>query len=209
MLRYNQKYEMMKMLLEHGANPNVKSMGAPILHTVAGGYHTDNPYALDIAKLLLKAGADLQIKDSSVRTAIFEALGSDRKEMALLLLAHTEKIDATNQFDYLILNLAARYDHPKCIEMLIARGADVNIANKHSDTPLHGAAAARSEEVVAMLLEAGANLNPVNDRSQTPLDIAMVKNNCQPDETKTKKVIDLLTSHGAKRAAELKETETL
>jgi len=197
------------MLLEHGAKPNVKSMGEPILHLVAGDYHKDNPYALDIAELLIKAGADLQIKDSSGDTALRAALGQGSKEIALLLLEHTDNIEETSQFKYPIIYLAALYDHPKCIEMLIARGADVNIANKHSDTPLHGAAAARSEEVVAMLLEAGANLNPVNDRSQTPLDIAMVKNNCQPDETKTKKVIDLLTSHGAKRAAELKETETL
>ena len=209
MLRYNQKYEMIKMLLEHGANPNVKSMGDPILHTVAGGYHTDNPYAIEMAKLLIKAGADLQIKDSSGDTALVAALGQGRKEMALLLLEHTDNIDETDRFGSSIIKYAASSNHPKCIEMLIARGADVNIANKHGDTPLHGAAAVRNEDIIAMLLEAGATINPVNDRSQTPLDIAMETNNCQPDKSKTKKVIDLLTSHGAKRAAELKETETL
>ncbi len=207
MLRYDQKHEMIKMLLEHGANPNVKSLGQPILRTVVM-YHKDDPYVLEIAKLLIKAGVDLQIKDRSGDTALVTALGMRRKDMALLLLEHTETIDTTNQFGVPIINLAAAYDHPKCIEMLIARGADVNTVNKRGYTPLHAAAADRNEEIIAILLEVGAAVNPVNDKSQTPLDITMVKDNCPPDETQTNKVINLLTRHGAKRAAELKETNT-
>lgn len=164
--------------------------------------------SIEIAKLLIKAGVDLQIKDRSGDTAVVTALGMRRKEMAMLLLEHTETIDTTDQDGHLIIRLAAAYDHPKCIEMLIARGADVNAVNKRGYTPLHAAAADRNEEIIAMLLEAGATVNPVNDESHTPLDIAMVKDNCPPDETKTNKVINLLTRHGAKRAAELKETNT-
>ncbi len=206
MLRYDQKYEMIKMLLEHGANPNVKSLGDPILHTLAS-YHKDNPYVLEITELLLKAGADLQIKDHSGNTALMVALGARRKDMAMLLLEHTETIDTTDQNGRLIIRLAAAYDHPKCIQMLIARGADVNAAIR-GYTPLHAAAADRNEEIIAMLLEGGATVNTVNNESHTPLDIAMVKDNCPPDETQTNKVINLLTRHGAKRAAELKETNT-
>ncbi len=56
MLRYNQKYEMIKMLLKYGADPSVKSLGQPILQTLTT-YHSDNPHAKDIINLLKSHGA--------------------------------------------------------------------------------------------------------------------------------------------------------
>ena len=62
-LRYDHKYEMIKALLKHGANPNVTSLGQPILHELIV-YHKDNPHLLEIIQLLLDAGADVNVIDS-------------------------------------------------------------------------------------------------------------------------------------------------
>lgn len=196
MLRYDQKYEMIKMLLEHGANPNVTSLGEPIMHTLAI-YHKDNPYALKIFGLLLEAGC------SPDDTVLISALGARRDEMALLLLEHTETIDATSQFSSRLMSLAAAYGNQKCVEMLISRGIDVNTADASGYTPLHAATADRNEVIIAMLLEAGAILNPVNNKGQTPLDIATTKNQCQQDESINNKIIDQLRKYGCKYANEL------
>jgi hypothetical protein len=202
MLRYDQKYEMIKMLLAHGANPDVQSLGAPILETLVT-YHKDDPYLVDIIAMLLEAGDERGIEGFG-DAALVKALGCRREEAAMVLLGHTEAIEATNEFGVPIMNVAAGYDNEKCVEMLIARGADVNVASSRGSTPLHAAAAARNEEIIAMLLEGGANVNPVNDKRQTPLDVAMVEGNCPRDEDETAKVISLLSRRGAKRAAELK-----
>lgn len=72
-LRYDHKYEMTKALLKHGANPNVMSMGQPILHQLID-YHKDNPYLLDTIQLLLEAGADVNVVDRWDKTPLDRAM---------------------------------------------------------------------------------------------------------------------------------------
>ena len=58
------------------------------------------------------------------------------------------------------------------VRLLLAFGANPNLASDSSWTAVHGAAEAGSAECVASLIEAGANLNPIADSGKTPLDIA-------------------------------------
>ncbi|WP_176014146.1 ankyrin repeat domain-containing protein [Victivallis sp. Marseille-Q1083] len=55
-------------------------------------------------------------------------------------------------------------------ELLIANGANVNIACGAGDRPLHTAARDRSEAIFS-LIEAGAEINAVNNYGYTPLDL--------------------------------------
>lgn len=66
---YDQKYKMIKALLNHGANPNVMSMGTPILHELIM-YNRDNPHQLEIIQLLLDAGADVNVVDKGGETPL-------------------------------------------------------------------------------------------------------------------------------------------
>ena len=60
----------------------------------------------------------------------------------------------------------------RAVRLLLAFGANPNLASDSSWTAVHGAAEAGSAECVASLIEAGANLNPIADSGKTPLDIA-------------------------------------
>lgn len=68
-LKYDQKYEMIKALLQHGADPNVTSMGMPVLHELIT-YNKNNPYLIEIIQLLLNAGADVNVVDELGKTPL-------------------------------------------------------------------------------------------------------------------------------------------
>ncbi|ASF45346.1 ankyrin repeat domain-containing protein [Methylovulum psychrotolerans] len=56
--------------------------------------------------------------------------------------------------------------------IMIAGGADLNLAGDLGDTPLHYAVRMQREDVIVALLAAGAISNLKNDYDDTPLDIA-------------------------------------
>ena len=64
----------MKMLLKHGANPNVISGGKPILHQLATPYQRDNPCLLEMIQLLLDEGADVNFLNEEGKTPLDTAI---------------------------------------------------------------------------------------------------------------------------------------
>ena len=57
----------------------------------------------------------------------------------------------------------------ECVELLLSRGAEVNILDRDSQTPLFSAAAALPVDVTAALLAAGASVNWQDDYGETAL----------------------------------------
>ncbi len=70
------------------------------------------------------------------------------------------------------LHFATKNGHREICELLLARGANVNAANKDGITPLHIAAYNDHRETCEFLLERGANINAANKDGFTPLHIA-------------------------------------
>jgi hypothetical protein len=69
---------------------------------------------------------------------------------------------------------AAIAGRAEAVELLIKRGADVNLAGQDGGTALHGAAFLGHEKVVESLLRAGATVNVANKSGSTPLDTAVL-----------------------------------
>jgi ankyrin repeat protein/serine/threonine protein kinase len=70
------------------------------------------------------------------------------------------------------LHFAAQEGHLPMVELLLARGADVNALNNFHQTPLHLAATWNEALVVHRLLECGADPVAVDDQGKTPLELA-------------------------------------
>ena len=91
------------------------------------------------------------------------------------------------------MQLAALNDHKEIVELLIGKGADVNVKADNGWTPLHNAI---GNEIVELLIAEGADVNAMNGMGVTPLEWAI---NLKQTET-----IDLLRKHGGKTGEELK-----
>ena len=98
------------------------------------------------------------------------------------------------------LHMAAEGGHREIVDLLIAKGADINATAGAGDgvgwTPLHEAAEGGHKKVVELLILKGADINAKNGDGRTPLDLAI--------EHKNAEIADILRKHGGKKSGELK-----
>lgn len=211
-----------RILLEHGADTEIKTCSGTILHhaCVADrekivdyiintcpnvdieardnyGY-TPLIFAVDscnveMVKILIEAGANLDASDTSGRTALIHSVeydfGCDVVEVLLEAGADTE---LKNKYGETALMVATMGCGPKIIQKLLDFGADVNACDNNGWTALFHASMFTCKEVVKQLLEAGAEINAKNICGKTPLivvteggfdDVAkcLLENGADPD----------------------------
>ncbi|MEH1771269.1 MAG: ankyrin repeat domain-containing protein, partial [Nostoc sp.] len=66
------------------------------------------------------------------------------------------------------LHLAVSQGNKQVVELLIAKGADVNAKNKDGNTPLH---LAYDLDIVKLLIAKGADANAKNNDDMTPAEL--------------------------------------
>ncbi len=175
--------EMMKVLLEAGANPNAAdSKGiTPLMAAVdeRWGQNSD-AQALPKVKLLLEHGAMHDLAVNSL-TPLMVALWGGFVECAKVLVAHGASTTGTSNNGTTMLMFASRSGWLDLVKQLLGRGDDVNARNNAGDTPLLMALGdwpyrpnppAGIREVVQELLARGAEVKVVNALGQTPLMLA-------------------------------------
>ena len=86
------------------------------------------------------------------------------------------------------LHAAAFNGQKHIVELLLAKGVDVNVKNQNDSTPLHNAADDGHTDVVELLLAKGADVNAKSNYDLTPLHMATKSN---------KQVVELLLANGA------------
>ena len=101
-------------------------------------------------------------------------------------------MNAKNEWGGTPLHYATFGGHKEVVELLIAKGADVNAKDGVGETPLHWAAKEGNKEVVELLIAKGADVNAKDDVGDTPVDWAA-----------NKEIADLLRKHGGKTKEEL------
>ncbi len=133
-----------------GHSGNVSDL--PLLEAA---YHQN----LQIATLLLKAGAKVNAENYFGETALDVAAFFSHADMVTLLLAHGAEIRHQNPSGETALHQAVRGDDPDVVAVLLAHGAEVNARDNEGKTPL---AWARKDDqpnraaVVAVLRQHGA-----------------------------------------------------
>jgi uncharacterized protein len=181
----NMRFDLAAALIRRGANPNKWDLWgrAPLyaavdLNTIPRGGRPDRPVldtttSLQVIEMLLEAGANA---NAQLKLAPpFRNIGNDRGLDGLLTTGATP-----------LLRAAKALDAPS-IRLLLAKGADISLANSRGITPVMAAAGTgsvdadtrgfylsedtqqRSIESLKLLLKAGGDINARDPRGLTPL----------------------------------------
>ena len=123
---------------------------------------------LEVARMLVDAGAKLDGKDMVDRTPLLRALQNGHLDVARLLAGAGAPVDTrTDGVPMLSWSIVA--GRPDATDLLLEAGASPNQKDRDGDAPLHHAVAAGDVEAVRRLLAAGASADVKNRAGRTPL----------------------------------------
>lgn len=128
---------------------------------------------VDTAALLLDFGADIDARDESGRTALFDTLNIPDIRGAALLLKNGIDISSCDLKGNNVLHEAARKGAVEHASRFVDRGIDVRIPNNEGLTPLHLASRYGHLEIAMLLLRKGAAVNDCDSMGWTPLMYAV------------------------------------
>lgn len=166
-----------KRLIANGIDVNMPADSVAIkgilpLHTAARSY-VKGPANVEIVKLLLDAGAHVNVQNSEGNTPLMLAVSSSNTDVVTLLLARGADVNAKSREGYAALQFAQAL-YPEIIKILVTAGADVQGAA--GTEALVFAAMNGATDLVKFLLDAGANPNP-SDGAPTALFYAIRSGN--------------------------------
>ena len=184
----NQDLEMVKLLLDAGANPDIANEeGTTALFAAA---YIDTELGTKIVKLLLNSGAHANTARIEGETPLLQAIIRNQ-ESAILILQAGANPNAINKDNLSVLHLAAQNGHLEIVERIIAEGqVDLNIVdNDKAQAPIHSAVHNKRYNIVEVLADAGVNLNIKNKEGCGVIGEAIKNNDSQ--------MVKLLLAKGA------------
>jgi ankyrin repeat protein len=223
--------EVVEFLIAHGANVNAVGgilAGTPLCEAVATDYslvagdllkkerpdlgYDDKLYwelreklakqlMLDIVRILIEHGADVNARDESGGTVLFFALGDNTPvEVIKFLLTRGAHPGLKDDYGTTVLHEAAAEGLTDLVALFLDSGTDVDLRDADRQAPLHEAVWQDNKEMVELLLARGADVSARDKNGDTPLHIAAM-NGYGP-------LFDLLVSRGADPKAKNKQRLT-
>jgi ankyrin repeat protein len=166
---WNGRLEIVQLLLDHGANPNVENDDGSIpLHLVSGGNYNYNlqERGVGIARLLMERGTDVNAQMKNMSTPLHAAAFKGRLEITRLLLSHGANPNVGNDRGSTPLHQVSEGNYNSqehgvgIARLLLEHGVDVNARSKIKSTPLHSAAFMGRLQIIQVLLIFILILNP-------------------------------------------------
>ena len=157
--------ELVKALLAHGADPNVRFVRGK-LRNGFGNAAGATPFLLatstmdtELMRLLVANGADPLLATNANVTPLMLVAGINR--------GNSRPEDTLNGFQ----------DAMEAVRLAIELGNDIHAVDIRGRTALHGAAYTGSEPIVQFLVDRGADVNGKTKDGETPWSLAMSLNN--------------------------------
>ena len=126
--------------------------------------------SLDVAKLLIDKGADVNLKDDNTgATALMHAVGHGNLDMVKLLIENKADINAVDKASQTALMIAAMNGYPEIAKLLIEKGADINLQEWYKMNALMFALSHSKLDVAKLLIEKGIDVNAKDLTGETAL----------------------------------------
>jgi ankyrin repeat protein len=187
--------DVVKFLLEKGADVNLNRGGATALHMAAiyGG-------KTEVISLLLEAGADINARTGNGDTPLNLAVMGKQKEIAELLLANGGEINLKNQNFTQLLYISASGGIKKIADLALEKEVDLFFKTRNGNTMLHAASEGGLAEFALLLLQKGVDMEAANVYGQTPLHLAAREGHFP--------IVELFSTKGAGFDAQTKNGKT-
>jgi len=222
--------EIVRTLIDRGADLNAECKEVDDSEWGGDGYLSWTPLhvalsneRLEVAKLLLGYGTDVNYPDSLCRSPLQSASRYSHEGLVRLLLDHGANPSASDAMGETALHEASSAGEPGVVRLLLHHGLDVNARSGHGRnswhghgqdlhylswepmdsegwTPLHYAVFWGCIEVAQVLVDHGADMNPPDHGHWTPLHLAAFQGRLQ--------VVDTLLRCGANPHARTTEGHT-
>lgn len=119
------------------------------LHTVAAKGD------LELCKLLIEHGKDINAKDEWGLTPLLWAAQHGRTATCKLLLDHGADINVADEYGKTPLHMAAQYGYTEICKLFIEHGSDINVKDCNNRSPLYWASFCMKEETARWLHKNG------------------------------------------------------
>ena len=161
------QYEMVRFLLQNGAYVDRQDMEGKTALFVACSY---KHVPVSIAQLLLKAGANPNLKTNTLKTPFGVACLEGNVELVKLSLQFNAdpNIECASEGDTPLMH-ACMYAHHNIVKLLLQSGAYVNSQNSDGSTALTIASIHDDSRIISILLHAKADVNVRMPRYGSPL----------------------------------------
>ncbi|XP_062619355.1 ankyrin-1-like [Saccostrea cucullata] len=178
-----EKYDVVKYLVDNGADLNPQKSYYPALWTPAR--------TGDLRKVmeLLKFGADCNKCSGREISPLYMASRFGHLEVVKKLIEHGADINKCDIKGWSSLHIASLYGHSFVLETLIHKGAECDRCDKNKVTPLHRASLEGHVPVVEILLKNGADSNKCEIHGSSSLHLASLNGHLS--------VVETLLLHGA------------
>jgi ankyrin repeat protein len=124
---------------------------------------------IQIARLLLARGADIEAGDTDESTPLHVAAVSRQPDMAAFLLLHGADANRRDKNGAYGLSFAASGGDSATVQHLLDAGADLNFQSERGYTLLHYAAVRNVPHLLDRLIERGDDVNRADNDGATPL----------------------------------------
>jgi len=188
--------EITDLLLDKGTDIDAKHYDYTLLYYAI--FHVGDQ-AKDAIKLLIKKGANVNVKDRGGFTPLIYAIWLNYRDVVELLINSGADVNAEDSEGFTpyywatmqgrkdfvellvakgatpvsTIHLAAREGDLEKVKAFIEKGSDINARDKSGETPLFFAVLADNNDVTKFLLAKGADVNAKRDDGATPLHYAL------------------------------------
>jgi len=173
------------LIVEHSqdVNAQVTFWKDTPLHVASSGSY------MEVVRVLLEFGADLEVKDLDGRTPLLRMSGRGDMELTRILLEHGADTEARDKHGHTPLLQTSERGHVDLARVLLEHGADTEARDDGGHSPLHVASVKGHVELALVLLKHNAHIEALDKDNCTPLILASREGHVE--------VAQLLIKHGA------------